>query len=74
MFNLSEKDKDTRCHAKAKARGQKTFTLVEQDCSSPKTIIFWIGENLETCPPEKLHEALQAAIEMTKFPNRKHAD
>jgi hypothetical protein len=74
MYQLSENDSDTQCHAKAKARGQRTFTLVEQDASSVKTIAHWIYLNIETAPPEKLHEALDDCIAMREFPNKKNAD
>lgn len=71
---LSLNDKDTQCHAKAKARGEHTFTLVAQDLSAPKTIAFWIGENIETAPEDKLREALEDALIMRKHTSRKHAD
>lgn len=68
------REQDYHCHTKAVARGQQTFTLVEQDLSSPRTICFWIMENIETCSPEKLVDALLDAIAMRAYPNRKHAD
>ncbi len=74
MFQISEKDGDSRVHAKAKARGQRTFTLVEQDASTVKTIAHWIYLNIETAPPEKLREALDDCIAMREFPNKKNAD
>lgn len=74
MIQLSENDHDSRCHAKAKQRGQSTFTLVAQDKSSPRTIAFWILENIETCPPEKLRLALEDALRMREWPSRKNAD
>jgi hypothetical protein len=74
MYQLSEKDTDTACHALAKQRGQRTFTLVEQDASTVKTIAHWIYLNIETAPPEKLKEALDACINMRDFPNKKNAD
>jgi hypothetical protein len=74
MYQLSEKDKDTGCHAKAKSRGQQTFTLVEQDASAVKTIAHWIYLNIETCPAAKLREALEDCINMRDFPNKKTAD
>jgi hypothetical protein len=66
--------RDTSCFTKAKSRGQTTFTLVEQDMSSPKVIAQWIYENIMTCPAEKLHAALDSAIEMRVYPKRKIAD
>lgn len=74
MLLLSEKDKDTQCHAKAKARGQHTFTLVAQDLSSPTVIAEWIKQNIETCPADKLRLALEDALVMREWPTRKHAD
>jgi hypothetical protein len=74
MIQLSENDHDTQCHARAKSRGQRTFTLVEQDVTTPKVICEWIKENIETAPRQKLLEALDSAILMRDFPGRKHAD
>ncbi len=74
MLMMSENDSDTRVHAKAKNRGQETFTLVAQDRTSPRTILFWIGENFETAPPEKLRDAFERALRMREFPERKWAD
>lgn len=65
---------DSACHAKAQSRGQATFTLVEQDRTSPETICFWIMRNIETCPADKLRKALEDAIKWREFPNRKAAD
>ncbi len=74
MLTLSENDSDTKVYAKAKNRGQETFTLVAQDRTSPRTILFWIGENFETAPPEKLRDAFERALQMREFPERKWAD
>jgi hypothetical protein len=74
MYQLSENDSDTRVHAKAKQRGQSTFTLVAQDYTAPATIAFWILQNIETAPPAKLREALEDALNMRDFPKRKRAD
>lgn len=74
MLMLSENDADTNCHAKAKKRGQQTFTLVEQDVTTVKTIAHWIYLNIETCPAEKLRLALEDCIKMRQFAGRKHAD
>ncbi len=74
MLTMSENDSDTKVYAKAKNRGQETFTLVEQDRTSPRTILFWIGENFETAPPEKLRDAFERALRMREFPERKWAD
>jgi len=65
---------DQKCHDKAVARGDETFTLVGQDLTSPRTICFWILENIETAPPQKLIEALNDAIRMRGQPNRTNAD
>ncbi len=74
MLTMSENDSDTKVYAKARNRGQETFTLVEQDRTSPRTILFWIGENFETAPPEKLRDAFERALRMREFPERKWAD
>lgn len=74
MLMMSEKDTDTQVHAKAKARGQETFTLVAQDRTAPRTILYWIQENFETAPPEKLRNAFERALRMREFLGRKWAD
>jgi hypothetical protein len=70
MSNVLEDE----CNRKARERNDHTFTLVGQDLSSPRTICFWIMENIETCPPQKLIEALKGAIAMRTLDNRKNAD
>jgi hypothetical protein len=70
----AEKDKDRNCFVRAKQRGQLTFTLVAQDITAPTTIAEWIKLNIETAPAEKLREALDDAIAMREWPNRKNAD
>lgn len=65
---------DGTCFQKAKTAGELTFSLREQDMSSPQIICEWIKYNIRTCPPEKLHNALAIAIHMAKSPKRKHAD
>lgn len=74
MFQVSEDDKDARVFVRAKQRNQTTFTLVAQDETSPKSIMFWIMENIETAPDEKLRDAFERAIAMRKHPARKRAD
>lgn len=66
------KDREPDCLVKAQSRGQLTFTLVEQDYSSPSVICEWIKINIETCPREKLFEALDKAIRIrdTKVPRK----
>lgn len=70
----AESSKDFAAFYRAATRGQRTFTLVEQDRTSPQTICEWIKLNIETAPPEKLTEALETAIAMRSFPHRKDAD
>lgn len=65
---------DESCFRKAKKRGQRTFTVVAQDKSAPATICEWIKLNIETAPSFKLREALDAAIEMRFYKDRKDAD
>lgn len=74
MLMMSENDSDTQVYAKARNRGQETFTLVAQDRTSPRTILFWIGENFETAPPEKLRDAFERALRMREYNPRKWAD
>lgn len=74
MYQLSENDGDTKVHAKAKQRGQKTFTLVEQDKTAVKAITHWIYLNIEDAPEAKLREALEDALHFRKFPLKKQAD
>jgi hypothetical protein len=68
------REMDAGCFARAQARGEQTFTLVAQDRSTPRTICFWIMENIETTPDEKLLDALKDALAMRVHPNRKAAD
>jgi hypothetical protein len=65
---------EVQCHQKAKARGDMTFTLVGQDRTSPSTICWWILQNIETCPADKLRNALERAIQMRSLPTRKSPD
>lgn len=65
---------DRQCFEKALNRGQQTFTLVEQDRSSPEVIAYWILKNIETCPAEKLVDALLDALAMRDCQKRKNAD
>ena len=61
-------------YIKAKARNQRTFTLVEQDRSTVETIAYWILQNIRTAPESKLHDALQVAIEMREYPAVRDAE
>jgi len=74
MSKLSEDEKDAAVHARAKERGQGTFTIVEQDRSAPATICEWIKQNIETAPDDKLIDALETALKFRKFNPRKNAD
>lgn len=65
---------DKECYEKALLRGQRTFTLVGQDLSSPGVICEWIKVNIETAPADKLFDALQAALVMRGQGGRKVAD
>jgi hypothetical protein len=60
------------CYDKA-GEDEELFTLRAQDESSPKTVLFWIGENFETCNEDKLREAFECALRMKAHPNRKAA-
>jgi hypothetical protein len=65
---------DNTCYAKAQAKGELTFTLRAQDASMARTVAYWILENIDTAPAEKLQEALSKAIAVRGNPNRKFAD
>jgi len=65
---------DGVCMQKAKARGQMTFTIVEQDATASETVAYWILLNCKTAPPAKLYEALEFVIAAREFPNKKNAD
>lgn len=65
---------DNECFRKAQARGDVTFTVVGQDRSAPRVICEWIKENIESCPEDKLFEALRRAIVMRETLVRKDAD
>lgn len=70
----TELERDAICHLKAKQRGEKTFTLVQQDMTGPSVICEWIKQNIETAPADKLRDALEAAIEFRDYSRRKRAD
>ena len=74
MYQISEDDPDSQIFARAKTRGQRTFTLVEQDATAVECIAFWIMRNIETAPDDKLRDALERCLEMRKFTPQKHAD
>ena len=74
MYQLSETDEDSTIHARAKARNQRTFTLVEQDATTVEVIAFWILKNIHTAPPAKLQQALQLCLDMRDFAAVKDAD
>jgi hypothetical protein len=61
---LAARKRDAECFRKAEARGELTFTVTERDPTSPKTILFWIMENFETAPAEKLRDAFEGALGM----------
>ncbi len=50
---------------------EDVFVLRAQDYTSAKTIVLWIAENIEEAPPEKLREALEVALKMQRYPNRR---
>lgn len=66
---------DSECYAKARERGQQTFTLVEQDVTAPKCILEWIRLNWDTAPISKLRDAFEDALCMKASTiEKKHAD
>jgi hypothetical protein len=56
--------RDQRCFEKARAAGEITFTVREQDASAPLTIMRWIELNFHTAPRAKLLEAFESALNM----------
>jgi len=73
MYQLPDTP-DVKVAARAHSRGQRTFTLVEQDRTMPASICEWIKLNIETAPAAKLHDALDTAIACRDYPKRKAAD
>ena len=65
---------DHQAEPVSRKRFPPDFTLLAQDISSPATICYWIGENIETASPEKLHDALDSAIMMRDYEHRRNAD
>lgn len=55
--------KDDECIKKA-YDDERIFVLMARDPAAPTTIMQWISRSLGSQPPEKLHEALDCAIEM----------
>lgn len=71
---FTSRKNDADCYTKARAKGEHTFTLRAQDVSSPRVIAFWILENIETAPPDKLMDALMDAVEMREWSARRNPD
>lgn len=69
-------ESDYQCFAKARAKGEPTFTLRAQDVSAPGLIFEWVRRNMATCTPEKIADALQIYHAMLKWPadKKKAAD
>lgn len=65
---------DCYCFEKAQMTGEQTFTLRAQDLSAARGVAFWILENIETAPEAKLRHALEDALRMRRWPNRRAAD
>lgn len=53
---------------------EPVFILRAQDFTSPKTIILWLAENIETLPEEKARRALEKALAMRDWNGRRAAD
>lgn len=73
MFTVDETP-DAKVFKKAQGRGQKTWTLVEQDITAVRTIAHWIYLNIEGAPGDKLRQALEDALTMRKANYRKIPD
>ena len=59
---------------KAWKKGEQTFTLRAQDRTSTRCIAFWIMENIDSAPEEKLRHALEDALRTRKWRKRRWAD
>ncbi len=57
--------KTDKCIEKA-FDNERLFVLMSRDATAPRVVIEWIKENISNQPPEKLHEALDCAIEMSR--------
>lgn len=53
---------------------EPVFVLRAQDESAPAVVAAWICYNINTAPAGKLREALECAIAMRQYPNRKQSD
>lgn len=73
-FAETNRKMDDSIRERAVERGEPTFTLIGRDPTSPKTICFWIMENIETASAGKLIDALQDALLMRATKNRCAAD
>lgn len=69
---MATKNQGVQCYIKA-LPNEELFVLRAQDATSPKVVLFWISENFETCPDDKLREAFECALKMKQNPNRKTA-
>lgn len=63
---MGTKNTGIPCYDKA-APDEPLFVLRAQDCSSPEVVIEWIKRNIRNVPNKKLHEALDAALEMVRY-------
>lgn len=73
MFTVNETP-DAAVFKRAQERGQRTWTLVEQDQTAVPTMAHWIYLNILTAPPNKLRQVLEECLRMREFPNKKAAD
>lgn len=58
------------------AEDEEAFVLRGRDLSAPSTICFWIAQNInnQSCPDDKLRDALQVALKMRHAIFRREAD
>lgn len=73
MKKSDELSNTQSCLSKA-GQNEMLFVLRGQDASSPKTVLFWIAENFDTCPDAKLREAFECALSMKQTRGIKVAD
>lgn len=69
-------DTDYACFAKAKEKGEPTFSLRAQDYSAPAVIEYWANLNQDHLGPAhpKIVQARQIAETMRAWPARRPAD
>lgn len=71
---MARNREEDRCLSRADELEVERFTLHAQDFSAPTVVVEWIKQNIETAPERKLRDALDCALRMRQYTNRKNAD